>query len=942
MEVTLANFACYPAASFTFVDGLCLIKGASGAGKTTLLRAILWALYGKVKNIYPAHNNKTRDRPRVTLRFRSGLTITREANPRLLTVISRGQAYQDDEAQAIINTQLSSHIGFESLAYIAQKEVSVLLSGSQSDKMELLRELIFHGESPLDRYLVKLRTRAEELESVIQFTRGGISSLETLLVRLQSGVSYSTTLSEDQARLITRATELEREVAVAEETRRANNFLQGQISLLRSHLRGLDLGGMDPHETEATIEIKIAEGQRMTMLMREAESQQRISQGIAEARATLAAIDVTDSDLATLKERLSIARHQLERQTLARQISRVESQLSESRAALRAVSEREGAQLGTATRVECGETTESEEATTRVEEEAVAHVTTEEATSEGHEATDLGIDDEEIGRLQEQWRAYNEGLKGAAKVHLDYAQIPEAIKLAREAIMSAGRMNLLSIKKRNEVKIAEIRSQFPIEVTEEMCHQAQRRLNDIRTSKEAIPCPVCKSSLIYREGHLYPLSESKTTAISEAEVEATVKKVMEGYRNWQQLYRYERENASIEGSTSEYREINVAKLHDFVMKLSAIKVVDRPPFTLEQLAAQASINQHQRELTRLRALYKTLTEQLLSLASRVTAGGNVSQLGVRSGSAASSGETTDKAGQASLDSKEATWAVLDREVTTEEVSELAAAVEKASHQVTKRRELTSSLAQLLPLVKDVEVDRQLVERLPYYLEQLEKWKEHHRLVSIRELESKLVADDGLEAKRNEQARVREDLERIRRSFEYLEHYNNMLRQREVMRRAEEELVALGRFKEKMIEAEYLVLARFIRSINDTIADITPLVFDDPIEFRFSVYKEMKTDKRVKPSITFCASYKEMEVTDLRHLSGGEGDRLSLSIVIALNKFFNVPLLMLDETIGSLDEDLKKRCLGVIRAALGTSKPVLIVNHDGVEGSFDTIVNVRSS
>ena len=111
--------------------------------------------------------------------------------------------------------------------------------------------------------------------------------------------------------------------------------------------------------------------------------------------------------------------------------------------------------------------------------------------------------------------------------------------------------------------------------------------------------------------------------------------------------------------------------------------------------------------------------------------------------------------------------------------------------------------------------------------------------------------------------------------------------------------------------------------------------NNPITVQISPFKETKKD--IKPSINIIVGYKGID-TDINSLSGGEYDRVTLSIVLALNTMFGSTLLMLDESISSLDEELTGDIIEVLKDNM-KDKVIIIVSHQIPTGLFDGVVNV---
>jgi exonuclease SbcC len=145
------------------------------------------------------------------------------------------------------------------------------------------------------------------------------------------------------------------------------------------------------------------------------------------------------------------------------------------------------------------------------------------------------------------------------------------------------------------------------------------------------------------------------------------------------------------------------------------------------------------------------------------------------------------------------------------------------------------------------------------------------------------------------------------------------------------------FLNKILEAESIAISQTIDNINYYMNFYLEKFFlDNPITVQITPYKETKKD--IKPLINIEVGYKGSN-TDLNSLSGGEYDRVTLSIVLALNTIFGSNLLMLDESIVSLDSDLTNEILDVLKENL-KEKLVIVVAHQIEEGVFDNVIKIE--
>jgi len=157
-----------------------------------------------------------------------------------------------------------------------------------------------------------------------------------------------------------------------------------------------------------------------------------------------------------------------------------------------------------------------------------------------------------------------------------------------------------------------------------------------------------------------------------------------------------------------------------------------------------------------------------------------------------------------------------------------------------------------------------------------------------------------------------------------------------------EIVVHEMFLNKINESESISLTNCIDTINYYINDYLEKFFpNDSIIVDIVPFKEKgkndKSDKNdVKPGIDIKICYKGEEV-ELSSLSGGEHDRVSLAIMLAFNNICKSSMILLDESISSLDSDLTNDILEKLKENL-SDKRIIMVAHQISTGLFDQVVN----
>jgi DNA repair exonuclease SbcCD ATPase subunit len=207
----------------------------------------------------------------------------------------------------------------------------------------------------------------------------------------------------------------------------------------------------------------------------------------------------------------------------------------------------------------------------------------------------------------------------------------------------------------------------------------------------------------------------------------------------------------------------------------------------------------------------------------------------------------------------------------------------------------------------------------------------------------IVVDDSirntLEKKTQEILHREKQLEMSKLIDKFIILQKDLEVKRERVQNQYKELLTLQKMKAVAIEVECHTLQNTVDSINMALGDIVTILFDDPISVTLQLFKTLKTKDRVKPTVNVSISYRGGEYDSISQLSGGEGDRLSLAFTLALSRLNTCPILLLDESMASLDANLKESCLKVLRTCSESHKTIICINHEGTEGHYDDIIPI---
>jgi len=148
--------------------------------------------------------------------------------------------------------------------------------------------------------------------------------------------------------------------------------------------------------------------------------------------------------------------------------------------------------------------------------------------------------------------------------------------------------------------------------------------------------------------------------------------------------------------------------------------------------------------------------------------------------------------------------------------------------------------------------------------------------------------------------------------------------------------ALNTIRETVKRISTQSLDGMVEAINTSANAILKDIFDDPITIVLATYKELKTREHLKLQINIQISYRGAIYDGPSSLSGGEQDRLSLALTLAIARVSGSPILLLDECMASLDDALRDRCIGAIRKFM-THTTIIHICHEGIQGHHDLTI-----
>ena len=131
-----------------------------------------------------------------------------------------------------------------------------------------------------------------------------------------------------------------------------------------------------------------------------------------------------------------------------------------------------------------------------------------------------------------------------------------------------------------------------------------------------------------------------------------------------------------------------------------------------------------------------------------------------------------------------------------------------------------------------------------------------------------------------------------------------------------------------------MLQTTIDDINTLLDNICQHLFTEPLFIRLCLSKTLKSTGKDKPTFNLTVNYNKIQYNSVQQLSGGEADRVSLALTLALFKYSRCPILLLDECLSSLNDEIKHKAVTLINQLAGHRIVCLIehspLNHDSAD------------
>ena len=875
------------------MGGVTLIKGTSGIGKTTALQGLAWCLYGNLRMVAPNHMEKAKtnvilEMPYTYRGIASTLIIDRRRNPNRLLLTHGGQQYEDKVAQAIIIDMFGSYDIWLASCYINQNARNTFLTAPNSGKMELLNTIAFHQEDPtefierIDSEITSTNLRYANMAAVFneklqEYTRRQSQVDTTKAFPPETSEQYQATLAQ-----------LSEQITALNQQQQQRQIDLGILANLQQQLQTLrnEPAPAPPQLPNHILELRSRYGITTGTTIPELEAEVETAQNMIPA----------------LMQRDSLVNN--ENAIRSRLLPYVNSpQTSYTQADCEAALAQEAKCQNAKNIVHSLGLLYSQSA---IDEALIQHRT--------------------LLQNQERWKLM------ASQTELTN-QLQQLISVPPAEIKP------LPVIEEQTIPAPDYSAFATDGIDAELSQLSERRgtltahIQHLEQGRDVLTCPQCTTPLRHENGQLV---QAETTPLNPAALQA---------------------------AQQELQQISQRIQSQQVARQSLVQQQAQA-----QQQYQSQLAQEQQRLTQLRAQAQNieLANQRIEMEAQTSnikieeIRAQLASLQLQLEAMPQSGNITSERKILSPQELERTHSIVGRleNITFEEPPPISSATitESLQHQQLQHEAQIAHQA-LEDHVATLPVQwQQPTAQVQQYISGLQAYITAVRSNSDDIVRRQQREQSLLQQIEQQQARISEDaqeqlntlathMQSIQRELALSDEAHSVLHQYTAIMAEREKVVELNAkisnlnvFRQHAVDTECRILEQIVDSINNSIENVCETLFDANIGIRLDLFKTAKTTKNVKPQANFKIAYRGGTFDNINQMSGGEGDRASLALTLALNRLASCPLLMLDESLASLDLDMKEAAVRTIREQ--TNHTVLIILHDGIEGIFDHVINMN--
>jgi exonuclease SbcC len=1000
MKITINNFRCFRTPlEINIEDGkLYLLKGQSGAGKTTIFESIRWGFFGSMRNIYPigftpAYGGSSVSQNKTYVKIEhKNITIVRSQAPEQLRVQTDEIELTQEAAQRYIDSILGNKNIWAASSFIRQNERCPLMSANNTERMALLNETLFGSdntsefENP-DYYLEKLEEQLSISDKEITASTAVFNSHYTKYVENLKNFTNPYGWSEMSEKFIKSIEE-----SIAELRNKITNLSNTliEVSKLEERKKLLE---------EKLLKCKIDKSSQLidTELKIQRESKERSSKLILECKSNLSKAITLQARFTTLMEELSSSEKAPELNTVAGlkpDLSSIELQvkIKELKERLLKVKTDENAlfqyQQNLSNLKEELSNTENEynqyicrhndikdiemlrkilnntnvykkihELHTSISELRIDNTTLISENKISEEREQITSKYHSSLFLEKLFKKYNiDASYSVAEKRQSYITAISKNTVQKEQLLLKEQVN--TIKK----EIDSLSCQKTTINTELSEIQIDEKIKSIEQKIGApLKCPHCDCTVEFKNNTLIKANEemiSKEEGLRQINELKMSKNAIVFNRNIDTKI----DNLNIKGQMIVYDEMicneqiiepsTIETMKSFITDFQSYEnnVYENSSELQDKLTLLSRMERyHQlvKEYTILSGSYDatigidnnidSLQQSIIripTLESRIQILNNKItdiNIKIKSINLIDSSENI----QNQIDSNTSLYNnVIAYELALQKVERLKQEICKID---LSTYDINSLQTQLEESERELdELNNSIISLTSMYSKAIEYEETIRQLTEIIICESQETIAQTLETSQDRYNDLLTQHSQARFMLELLSNKSELETLQVKLMSLTTKQLSLNKIKAVIVDVTNSALQDLVDNINTITNNVLEELFDCGISIELKLYKEIKNKNKTKPYVNIVVT-KDGEDFDILALSGGERDRVSLALTVAMSSLHISPIVFIDEGLSALDEDRKESCIDIIRKYLIPQKTVCLIEHSGNSAHYCDVI-----
>jgi len=290
---------------------------------------------------------------------------------------------------------------------------------------------------------------------------------------------------------------------------------------------------------------------------------------------------------------------------------------------------------------------------------------------------------------------------------------------------------------------------------------------------------------------------------------------------------------------------------------------------------------------------------------------------------------------------------LSNEYDYTEIDNLCNNIDKLREQSHIFKNELMSFNENLNLLKNLELSRSdLLEKYNNITKKISDLKKRLLDININNIQKDLIIiENDIESAKQQQVKDTNLLKKVEEYLLYrerksgLDHWQKQLDELVgQVKLAENIHTANLILKDKYSQAEIMAVENTIYSINEHTKYYLDTFFPEN-ELSVIMQPNFKGKKIQTLKIDNSITFKGNEYDNLNQMSGGEFDRCTLASICGINSMLGSPILILDESLSSLDSDTNTEIISFLKE-LANEKLILTCSHEAVRGIFDKVISIN--